>query len=69
MNTRKVLKVDELDFSNYYIGEYKELFDSKLRIPRDTNFEEINKYEICYSDLDYNKHMNNTYYADVLCDR
>ena len=69
LNTRKVLKVDEVDFSNYYMGEYKELFDSKLRIPRDTNFEELNKYEICYSDLDYNKHMNNTYYADVLCDR
>ena len=35
METRKVLKADEVDFSNYYMGEYRELYKNKLRIPKD----------------------------------
>ena len=69
METRKVLKTEEVDFSNYYMGEYKELYKEKLRLPKDAKLNEVGKYEIHYSDLDYNGHMNNTYYADVLCDR
>ena len=29
--------------------------------------EEVGKYKVSYTDLDYNGHMNNTYYADILC--
>lgn len=29
METRKVLKADEVDFSNYYMGEYRELYKNK----------------------------------------
>ena len=28
----------------------------------------VGQKEVRYSDLDYNGHMNNTYYLDVLCD-
>ncbi len=66
MESRKVLKTDEVDFSNYYVGEYKELYRGKLRIPKDESFEEVEKYKVRYSDLDSNGHMNNTYYLDVL---
>lgn len=68
MESRKVLKADEVDFSNYYIGEYKELYKGKLRLPKDVPFEEVEKYRVRYSDLDSNGHMNNTYYLDVLSD-
>ena len=68
METRKVLKADEVDFSNYYMGEYRELYKNKLRIPKDMELKEAGKHDVSYSDLDYNGHMNNTYYADVLCD-
>lgn len=68
MESRKVLKADEVDFSNYYMGEYKELYKSKFRMPRDITLKEAGKYTVSYSDLDYNGHMNNTYYADLLCD-
>lgn len=66
--TRKILKVDDIDFSNYYHGPYKDLIPEKFRIPKTTQFEEVGKFHVTYSYLDSNKHMNNTYYANMLCD-
>ena len=68
METRKILKADEADFSNFYMGEYKELFDRKFKIPKDAGFETVGAHRVSYSNLDNNGHMNNTFYADVLCD-
>jgi len=64
--TRKILKVTDVDLSNYYMGEYHDVIGEKFRIPKDTDFEEVGKKEIMYSDLDTNGHMNNTYYLDVI---
>ena len=66
--SRKILKVEEVDFSNYYMGPYSELISEKFKIPKDAALEEAGTFRILYSHLDSNKHMNNTYYADVLCD-
>ena len=66
--SRRVLKAEEIDMSNYYMGEYHELFRDKFKIPKDLELHEIKKVEVGYSNLDYNGHMNNTYYADILCD-
>ncbi len=68
METRKILKADEADFSNFTNGEYKELFKGKFKIPRGLELKEMGKHMVSYSDLDYNGHMNNTFYADMLCD-
>ena len=40
----------------------------KARIPRDAELYEIGKRKIVYSDIDYNMHMNNTHYPDMICD-
>ena len=40
----------------------------RFRIPSELPMEELGKRPIVYSDLDYNMHMNNTRYADMLCD-
>ena len=40
----------------------------RFRIPRDLPLEKLGERKIVYSDLDYNMHMNNTRYADMLCD-
>ncbi len=64
---RKILKVDEVDFSNYYMGPYSELISEKFKIPKSSDLEEAGEFRVMYSHLDSNKHMNNTYYADVLC--
>lgn len=38
------------------------------RAPRELVFETVGERRIVYSDLDYNLHMNNTKYPDMLCD-
>lgn len=39
-----------------------------IRIPRDAELGENGSRTILYSDIDYNGHMNNTRYPDMLCD-
>lgn len=68
--SRKILKVEDVDFSNYWYGTYRELLKDKFRIDKETlaAMQTVGQKEVRYSDLDYNGHMNNTYYLDVLCD-
>ena len=40
----------------------------KARVPRELPMQEAGKRRIVYSDIDYNMHMNNTRYPDMLCD-
>ena len=40
----------------------------KARIARDAEMREVGKRRISYSDIDYNMHMNNTHYPDMICD-
>lgn len=41
---------------------------NRVRIPSDLPLRELGSRRIVYSDLDYNMHMNNTRYPDMLCD-
>ncbi len=40
----------------------------KVRIPVAMDMETVGKRRIVYSDLDFNRHMNNTKYPDMVCD-
>ena len=40
----------------------------RFKLPRDSELTSLGKRKIVYSDLDYNMHMNNTKYTNMLCD-
>ena len=44
------------------------MLPQKARITKDAPLFEVGKRKIVYSDIDYNMHMNNTRYPDMLCD-
>ena len=65
--TGKLWKSDEVDLSNYESEEPLEMnLPTRLRMPKDLDFEEIGKKTVLYGETDMNMHMNNTYYMDVL---
>lgn len=70
VESRRILKVQDADFSRYWMGEYLELLPDKFRIDKESlqKMQAVGQKTVGYSDLDYNGHMNNTYYFDVLCD-
>lgn len=72
--TRKIMKVDEVDFANYTMDEYVDVMPGgKLKISREeaealAASRAVGLKTVRLSDVDYNGHMNNTNYVDVLCD-
>lgn len=40
----------------------------RIKMPRPDEFSSVGKRKIVYSDIDYNMHMNNTRYPNMLCD-
>ena len=41
---------------------------SRFKLPKGAELKSVGERRIVYSDLDYNMHMNNTKYPDMLCD-
>ncbi|MGM9683021.1 MAG: acyl-[acyl-carrier-protein] thioesterase [Eubacteriales bacterium] len=41
---------------------------ARIKLPPAESFEHLGRRKIVYSDIDYNMHMNNTRYPDMLCD-
>ncbi len=70
VESRRILKVQDVDFSRYWTSAYLELLSDKFRIDKESlqKMQTVGQKTVRYSDLDYNGHMNNTYYFDVLCD-
>ena len=65
---RRILKVDDVDTSNYYMDEtIKTDHPLRIRIPSALPMSLMGEYTVKYSDIDMNGHMNNTNYADMLC--
>ncbi len=66
---RRLSRTDDIDFGP---GEYvkNNFYDDvlKIKIPSLNNFKEKGSHQVSKKDLDHNKHMNNSKYADIIFD-
>ncbi len=68
LDTHRPVKISEWDFGFAHEEGELEGVPTRVSISRDVAFETVGKREIRYSDIDYNGHMNNTKYPDMLMD-
>lgn len=69
VNTGNICRVDEVDYSNYEMDDPIEMtLPIKFHFSKDISFEEVGEKIISYTECDMNKHMNNTFYPDMLFD-
>ena len=67
LNTGKLCRTSDVDLSNYESGEPFEMnLPTRVRLPKDIEYENVGSKEVMYSDVDMNVHMNNTNYPDML---
>lgn len=65
-NRRRLVRVGDIDLG-YREDEPLDLdIPAKLRLPEDMKL--MGERRVSYSDIDRNRHMNNTSYADMICD-
>lgn len=65
--TGRLCKVSDVDISNYELEEPLTMtLPTRFRLPRDCQYVKTGTREIFFSDVDMNRHMNNTNYPDML---
>lgn len=70
LESRKILRVKDINLSQYYIGPYHEIFEKKFKISDDIEgqLKLIDSRRVYLRDIDRNGHMNNTYTIDMFLD-
>ena len=68
LTDRQLCRVDSFDLGFAHEPSMDIGIPTRFRVPKNDAMELLGERRIVYSDLDYNMHMNNTKYADMLCD-
>ena len=68
LNTKKLCRTDSIDLGFEHEPSIDIGLPPRFRVGHNDELELLAERNIVYSDLDYNMHMNNTKYADMLCD-
>ena len=70
INTKMLAKSDVLAADNFPYDQPipVHILPPKARAGKEEQLSFVGERRICYSDIDYNMHMNNTNYPDMLCD-
>lgn len=68
VNERKPVKISSYDFGFRHDPPVEIDAPSRVAFPKDLELEKVGERKIFFSDCDYNMHMNNTRYPDMICD-
>lgn len=68
LEDKQLRKVDSFALGSEHEAPIDIGIPPRFRVPKPEAMELLGERRIVYSDLDYNMHMNNTKYADMLCD-
>lgn len=72
INEKKMVRAENYEWMHerFYYDEPIDpaILPKKARITQDAELFPVGERRIVYSDIDYNMHMNNTHYPDMLCD-
>lgn len=68
LDSRQLCKTDAFDFGFEHESPIDIGIPSRFRVGKTETLSLLGQRKIVYSDLDYNMHMNNTKYADMLYD-
>ncbi len=69
ISSRKLMRVSDFH-REFPIGDHlnEDTLPRRIRIASTMSMEKVGTRRIVYSDLDFNHHMNNTKYPDMVCD-
>ncbi len=67
VNDKKLYRADEIGVSYASDEELPLMSDMRFRMPKDDEMAHVGERTVAYEYVDRNGHMNNTYYADILC--
>lgn len=68
INEHKPVKIASYDFGFEHEPPVEIDAPARVAFPKDLELEKVGERKIFFSDCDYNMHMNNTRYPDMICD-